>query len=243
MIHNLFSVPIYKFNIAEIIDIDDLRKNLLLEFNDISSNNFDLEKNGGKSTYNYNAKLHNKEYMTLLNEEIYNHVKMYWKILDIDQGLVPVIDECWSNIHYATSYTESHSHSLMPIVATFYVQAAEDCGELVFINPMEYSITHLPYSVPIEHKIESRIKVKTGDLILFPGYVRHKTGYNLSGQDRIVLSYNFRADGTYLNSRSSYPNHSVSINNELSDTNFLLNKIHSLETIIAHMQRNITNGK
>ena len=131
----------------------------------------------------------------------------------------------------------------MPVVATFYIQAQNDCGELVFVNPMEYSVTHLPYSVPIERKLESKIHVKTGDLILFPGYIRHKTGYNLSGQDRIVLSYNFRADGTYLDSRAAYPKYSNSLNNDISDTNYLLNKILNLETIIMHMQRNLTDGK
>lgn len=241
MIRNLFSLPIYHINLKDQLDIDLIKRNLYDEFKKSSTEKSGLEHNGGVSTYSTNSKLHLNSYMNDLNQIISQHVEIYWKILDIDEGLLPEIDECWSNIHFEGSFTEQHSHSLMPVVATFYVSAEKECGDLIFINPMEYSITHLPYSVPIENKTESKIAVKTGDLILFPGFVRHKTGQNYSSQDRIVVSYNFKPNGTYLNSRSSYPV-LKKVNEDLSEINYLQNKIVNLETIIYHLKRNLPNG-
>lgn len=240
MIHSLFSLPIYHTNIANEVDLHTIEKNLLGEFEKSSPSVSPLEKNGGISTYSSDSQLHKKDYASHLNSIITEHVKKYWKILNIDSRLEPDIDECWSNIHYHGSSTEYHSHSLMPIVATFYVKAFANCGELVLINPMEYGLTHIPYDVPIEQKTETKLEIYSGDLVLFPGWIRHRTEPNYSNNDRIVMSYNFKYKGTYLSSESQYPNLDREFKN--SEVENLRNKILSQELIIEQLTRNLTNG-
>lgn len=240
MIHNLFSLPVYHYNLANDIDLSNIRENIEREFQISSSEISPLEKQGGISTYSTNCNLHLEPYLQNLNSIILQHIKIYWKILDVDQRLSPVIDQCWSNIHYQNSYTDQHSHSLMPVVATFYLEAAPNCGDLILINPMEYSLTHIPYSVPIERKTETALQVKTGDLILFPGWVRHKTGENLSGSSRVVISYNIRYSGNYLSSDVEYPTLKQNFSN--SEVSMLYNKIANLEYVIENMKRTIQNG-
>jgi uncharacterized protein (TIGR02466 family) len=241
MIHSLFSLPIYQTNISKEIDLNEIKMNLLGEFQKSSPKISPLEKNGGISTYSTNNQLHLEDFSNRLNSVIKSHVKTYWKILEIDNRLEPEIDQCWSNIHYQGSSTEYHSHSLMPIVATFYVEAHENCGNLILINPMEYGLTHIPYGVPIENKTETGIKVSTGDLVLFPGWVRHRVEPNYSNNDRIVMSYNFKYKGTYLDSNSKYPEIARPYTN--TEVENLRNQVLSLQTALDHLTRNITNDR
>lgn len=238
MILNLFSLPIYKVNILDQINTSTLEKELQVEFTRSSNQVSSLEKNGGISTYATNCNLHLEEYAKSVSYIILQHCKLYWKILDIDGRLEPRIDQCWSNIHYDDSITLEHSHSLFPIVATLYVKAEKNSGDLVLINPMEYGLTHIPYGVPIENKIETSVKISTGDLIIFPGWVRHKTEENLSGCPRIVMSFNINYAGKYLSSNSDYLVNHIAHTSEIDQ---LQNKILNLELIIDHLKRSLTN--
>lgn len=238
MIINLFSLPIYKVNILDQIDINSLEKSLQDELSQSSPKISNLEINGGVSTYTTNCNLHLKEYSKTISNIVLQHARMYWKILDVDPRLEPKIDQCWSNVHYNGSLTIEHSHSLYPIVATLYIKAEKNSGNLVLINPMEYSLTHIPYGVPIESKTETSIKVSTGDLILFPGWVRHKTEENSSNSPRIVMSYNISYSGKYLSSDSEYV---VKHQAPTSEIDQLHNKILNLEYIIDHMKRSLRN--
>jgi uncharacterized protein (TIGR02466 family) len=238
MIINLFSLPIYKVNILDQINAGNLEEKLQYEFDRSSPSISGLEKNGGLSTYDTNCNLHLEEYVKTVSNIVLQHSKLYWKVLDVDPRLEPRIDQCWSNIHYNDSITIEHSHSLYPIVATLYVKSSKNSGDLVLINPMEYGLTHIPYGVPIENKTETSIRVSTGDLVLFPGWIRHKTQENLSNQSRIVLSFNINYDGKYLSSNSDYVvDHMI----QTSEIDQLQNKILKLEFIIDHMKRSLNN--
>lgn len=243
MIHNLFSTPIYKVNILDSLTEVDLIENIIRKkFIDSSEELSSLEKNGGVSTYETDNQLHNIEILEKLNDLVLLHCKMYWRVLEVDERLSPRIDQCWSNIHKSKSFTLQHSHSLMPMVAAFYLRAELNSGDLILTNPAEYSITNIPFSQSIERKIETAIKIKTGDLIIFPGYIRHKTGENFSTSDRIVISYNIGYSGKYLSSSTEYPN----LDKDsycISDIDHLQNKILNLEFVIENLKRNIINEK
>jgi uncharacterized protein (TIGR02466 family) len=243
MIHNLFSTPVYKINVLEKLkNIDDIEKTILEEISCSSSEVSSLEKHGGISTYETNNQLHTRDSMKELSELVMFHSKIYWRMLDIDERLSPRIDQCWSNIHRAGSFTLQHSHSLMPMVATLYLKSEKNSGNLILTNPAEYSITNIPFSKNIEQKIETSLSVKTGDLIFFPGYIRHKTGENYSGSDRIVISFNIGYSGKYLSSNTEYPA-VVDIPNSSSEVEQLYNKILTLEFIIENLKEAMTHEK
>jgi len=245
MIHNLFSTPIYKINVLENLkNTDSIKEIVLKNLNGSSSYLSSLEKNGGLSTYEVNNQLHTIDDMKELSNLVLFHSKMYWKILDIDERLSPRIDQCWSNIHYSKSFTLQHSHSLMPMVGTFYLKAEKDSGDLILTNPAEYSITNIPFSKNIEQKIETSLKIKTGDLIFFPGYVRHKTGENFSNSERIVISFNIGYSGKYLSSNVDYPNVYVDhYDTSVSEVEQLYNKILNLEFIVENLKGTLANER
>lgn len=242
MIHNLFSTPVYKINVLEKLkNIDYIEKTVVEQLNVSSKELSSLEKNGGVSTYETNNQLHTIDSMKELADLILFHSKIYWKMLDIDERLSPRIDQCWSNIHKTGSFTLQHSHSLMPMVATFYLKSEKNSGNLILTNPAEYSITNIPFSKNIEEKTETSLTVKTGDLVFFPGYIRHKTGENYSGNDRIVVSFNIGYSGKYLSSDVEYP--SILDDTTSSEVEQLYNKILTLEFIIENLKEAMTNEK
>lgn len=235
MIINLFSLPIAKINLLQYnLDLDKIKRLLYPIFDKAKLNNVDLEKQGGISTYYADSHLHLHDELSVLNSIVLEQVKLYWKVLDISDNLEPAIDQCWANVHLKDSYTSQHSHSLMPIVASFYLAADPQAGDIVFINPMEYGLTHIPYNGPIESKIETSVHVKTGDLVLFPGWIRHKTQENLSGSDRIVITFNIKYKGTYLQSHSAYPDITQS---HTSEVDMLTNEIYRQQMIINQLTK------
>lgn len=257
MIQNLFSLPIYKTNLFDSdINFEAIRNCVEEEFKSVNVN-VGLEKNGGVSTYGTNRKLYLHPEFQKLNQLILYHVQLYWKVLDINDGLHPEIDECWSNKHVKGSFTELHSHSMHPIVVSFYLAAPHDSGNIVFVNPMEYAITHIPYNYPVEDKINTSIHISSGDIVLFPGWLRHKTEESNSNEERIVITFNIRYSGLYLDSQVPYPNieeikmpksfdEPVMIESNNSTMDYLFNKLHSQEVLIHHLTNLLTeenNGR
>lgn len=241
MIHNLFSTPIFKINVLDQLQyIDNIENDIAEQLACSSISASSLEKNGGVSTYETNNQLHQLPSLSDLSNLVLAYSKIYWRMLDIDERLCPRIDQCWSNVHKTGSFTLQHSHSLMPMVATFYLKSEKNSGNLILTNPAEYSITNIPFSKSIEQKTETELSVRTGDLVFFPGYIRHKTGENYSGQDRIVISFNIGYDGKYLSSNVDYPNINE-VENSTSEVEQLYNKILSLEFIIENLKRSMTN--
>lgn len=236
MILNLFSLPISNESLASSgIDMGAISNVLLPIFERAQWNNVDLEKHGGISTYRVDDALHLRAEFKTLAAMVLQNAKLYWKVLDISDNLEPVIDQCWANLHTRGSYTAPHSHSLMPMVASFYLEAPENSGDIVFTNPMEYSLTHIPYNCTIEDKTETAIHVTSGDLVMFPGWVRHRTRENLSNSRRIVVTFNIKYKGVYLNSLSEYPD--ISHNGTTSEVDRLTNEIYRQQMIIAQLTK------
>jgi len=235
MILNLFSLPIYKTSLLESgVDFEKIRSTLMPLFEQAKLKNVDLEKQGGVSTYLVDSNLHLREEFKTLSFIILEQAKLYWKVLDICDNLEPEIEECWSNLHTPGAFTSQHSHSLMPMVGSFYLDAPTDSGNIVFVNPMEYSLTHIPYNGSIEDKTATAVHVSTGDLCMFPGWVRHKTEDNKSTNNRIVISYNIKYKGNYLTSQSIYPDmHRPTTNRD----DFLINEILRQQQIIEQLKK------
>jgi ectoine hydroxylase-related dioxygenase (phytanoyl-CoA dioxygenase family) len=82
----------------------------------------------------------------------------------------------------------------MPVVGSFYLKKPPDSGGLCFENPMEILLKHQPlekiyklersnYDTMLDHEVNA----SEGDLVLFPGYLKHYTQPNQSNQDRIII--------------------------------------------------------
>jgi hypothetical protein len=102
----------------------------------------------------------------------------------------------WVNVHPKGGVTTEHSHGSTVMVAAAYLQLPEKSGYIQFKDPLEYLKSfhsRKPEYVGDYHTIPA----KTGDVFLFPGWLKHRTEYNKSNLDRWVLTTNILSDGKH----------------------------------------------
>jgi ectoine hydroxylase-related dioxygenase (phytanoyl-CoA dioxygenase family) len=68
---------------------------------------------------------------------------------------------------------------------------------MIFENPMSAILRYQPYNGLHDKDdyvsaFDTTIEVDEGDLVLFPGYLMHKTEKNMSSENRIILGFNIR---------------------------------------------------
>lgn len=189
---NLFSTPIYKVqypgNTAKILDsINDIILNL------DNINNQSNMRGNGYCSYNTKKDLHTlpqlQELVTWINEQ----ATIYWQEIGYDKNKQPGVYEMWTNVYKQDSYIELHNHSPIHMTASFYLQLPNNGGNLIFENPLSTLLKHQPYdldSIRYTNIFEHETVVNTGDLVIFPGYLSHKTIPNSSNKDRIILGAN-----------------------------------------------------
>jgi uncharacterized protein (TIGR02466 family) len=100
------------------------------------------------------------------------------------------VSNSWVNLHNKTGVTVEHHHSGVTIVAATYLQIPENGGFIQFKDPLEYQKGFSPLVDPDNDISWKTIPVKTGDVVLFPGWMRHRTQENKSNEQRWVLTTN-----------------------------------------------------
>jgi uncharacterized protein (TIGR02466 family) len=98
------------------------------------------------------------------------------------------IGNTWVNVHGKSGTTLEHNHGECPLVVAAYLQIEEGNGYIQYKDPLEYIKAFRPKSSLI--KEWETIPAITGDVLLFPGWIRHKTQPNLIDKERWVLTTN-----------------------------------------------------
>ena len=96
----------------------------------------------------------------------------------------------WFNRHYKSGYTEEHHHNYSTFVASCYLKCPPNSGNIVFRNPLEYQMCNFP--IVNETQTLSEVECKTGDVIIFPGWLKHFVTPNNTDQERIVMTINIK---------------------------------------------------
>ena len=98
----------------------------------------------------------------------------------------------WSIINRSNSYNTRHFHPNCHLSAAYYVKAKENCGKIKFYDPLDQRLIKAPRkSIQNDLNVEAiTFTPQEGDLLIFPSYFHHSVEENLSGEDRIVISFN-----------------------------------------------------
>jgi hypothetical protein len=76
------------------------------------------------------------------------------------------------------------------LVITAYLNLPENGGFIQFKDPLEYHHGHLTKQFDTELGSWRTMPAKTGDVLMFPGWLRHRTEPNKSKEKRWVLTTN-----------------------------------------------------
>jgi len=94
----------------------------------------------------------------------------------------------WLNIHKKGGETLEHQHAYTELVVTCYLQLPKDSGFIEFRDPLEYHKAHTP--IVHEKELWKSVPAITGDILIFPGWLKHRTQPNITDNDRIVMTVN-----------------------------------------------------
>lgn len=94
----------------------------------------------------------------------------------------------WVNINGNGGYNRPHNHPKTELSAVFYAKTPENCGELTLARTDSSTYGYL-YN-KIENGREILITPRKGELHVFPGHLWHWVEPNLSGEDRISITFN-----------------------------------------------------
>ena len=88
------------------------------------------------------------------------------------QGVPLIPYDCWGAIYSKGNYTKTHEHWPQIWSWVYNVECCESCAPLMFNDSLH------------------SISPKSGNLVLFPGWIRHSVPEHQCGHDRIILAGN-----------------------------------------------------
>lgn len=144
---------------------------------------------GGKSTWDRTVSVLELSEFADLKQwliDIHSSVWNAWGFTDFPRHL----HKSWVNWHPPGAFTKEHDHGGVHLVMVVYLKQPENGGNIQFKNPMQYHWAAYPVPDTDDWKT---ITVNTGDVLFFPGFLRHRTEPNTGTDDRFVLTVNITA--------------------------------------------------
>jgi uncharacterized protein (TIGR02466 family) len=194
MIKSLFPVQIYKTNnlsLAQLL-LEKLTPKLETVWDQSKIKNQGSMRAGGLCSYDTIRDLHTWPETNDFCEFLKHHVQIFWKELDYYSN--PYIKEMWANRYVPGSWIEWHNHIPAVLSASFYLQQSPKSGNLVFKNPLDDLLRHQPFNNICKgdyyNSFENELEIKTGDLVIWPGWMSHRTLPNNDQFDRIMIGAN-----------------------------------------------------
>jgi len=139
-----------------------------------------------------------KEFDWIVGQLIPNVIE-YW---DKDLGYCPAHIQpvaSWANLHIDGDCTQEHSHSAgirqAHVASVFYLKKGEG-GDIEFCDPLDHIRRFTPLARSVDDAILSEsMPCTTGDFLLFPGWLRHRTQPAIG--KRVAISINFNGNFDY----------------------------------------------
>lgn len=201
MIHNLFSIPIWK----NTLNIDnDIKENLLNQI----TQNYEEHKNYNHPDWNCVVHSTNKENNNINYSDIIPLYKQEYENFVSENNLNTNyhsynFSTLWYNYYIKYSNQELHDH-LTPNIsnglplfsAVHYLKLNKDHPKIVFYNP---SLAHMAYNNTnvfgsnVDYSFFKKyfiLNVKEGDFIIFPACLEHAVFQQTIDDPRITISFN-----------------------------------------------------
>jgi len=112
---------------------------------------------------------------------------------DYGSSKQPVISNLWFNVNPSGASNSTHVHTDSFLSGVFYVQAPDNCGDIVFERQAheQYILgSHIRNSTIIPSAAQWKFKPKHNLLLIFPAWTPHHVEINNSESKRISISFN-----------------------------------------------------
>jgi uncharacterized protein (TIGR02466 family) len=195
-IYKLFPTPVFHFRVENYQKLNTELENYILNLRKKDEKGQKKSNAGGWHSHNFDLNNDNtaKKFAKIF-EEFYKKViinEMGWKY---DSNKVKM-EAMWSIINKKGSFNIQHNHANAYLSSAYYVRYPEKSGSIKFFDPREQKNIRYPKikNYTDISAVITEITPKEGDLLIFPSYLYHSVGENLSEDDRIIVSFNIDID-------------------------------------------------
>lgn len=190
---NLFPTRIYRATMPDYDHVDFMRRlePFFHQFDKDTATYAELSGTGKEISTSTNGMLflHKEKILSDVWDFINQHIEVYWKELGLVQS--PGIHYSWANKYNNGGHAIMHNHSPYFISGCFYVyKESDEQGNIYFQDPNEALASTLPQDD--EHKLSQNcqeISTRTGELILFPSWLKHGVRPNETEVPRLSLAF------------------------------------------------------
>ena len=134
-----------------------------------------------------------KRVRDFINSRVFNYID---KVVQIEDKFK--LTQSWTTLSKKDEFHHHHTHPNTIFSAVYYAQT--ESGQLEFVfEPRMREGFNFSYKIKEYNPFNSlswTFEVKTGDVVIFPGWILHGTTRNESDIDRIVIGANYFINGT-----------------------------------------------
>ena len=197
-IRSLFATRLYQAKLGD-IDADELRASCysIAEDDDAGQDWCEAEGYPGYTSY---ASLTDLPWRFPIFQAVVDlldkHVANFAKDLEFDlDGRELVLEDIWINLLPEGGIHTSHIHPHSVISGTTYVKMPEGASALKLEDPRSQMMMAAPPRLKDareELKTFVYVKPAVGDVLLWESWLRHEVPMNMSEDDRISVSFNYK---------------------------------------------------
>jgi uncharacterized protein (TIGR02466 family) len=115
-----------------------------------------------------------------------------WAAASLDFDFVGhdlVLDAMWINENRRGDHNKAHVHARSFLSGAYYAKAGPGCGDIAFFDPVA-AREMMPHPVKGEAQPMVSYPAQPGLLLVFPSWLRHEVGPNLTDEPRVSVSFN-----------------------------------------------------
>lgn len=183
-----FPPLVWKFSYD--FDLPLLSKKIDNLFSQVEQNSV-LEAGNAQSTVSVNQNLQPHTWMELRDFQMWLGGKIA-ELRNTYNFLISYseVTQSWCNKHTRGGHTLEHVHNFGTFVASCYLSCPENSGNIEFKDPLEYHKGAWPV-IP-ELSFYHEVPVATNDVLIFPGWLKHRVQPSQSDQERLVMTFNIK---------------------------------------------------
>ena len=116
------------------------------------------------------------------------------RYFNLKNSMRQVLEDAWININKRGDFNYAHAHPGVFFSCVYYVKGGPNKGEIAFNTPIEAHAYTIPDALVTSHNAFTAhdlfIPPVTGELLIFPSWLKHDVRPNETDEDRISIALN-----------------------------------------------------
>ena len=197
-LNQLFPIPI--LHIPKVANFDNVQKEFSNVLNEVT---FDKRPDWGThylSSLDFKSDTITLLDMKLFKESLSYHLFEYCQYMGFDSNTPTEVVSSWFSMFKKGDYGHLHEHGDSDISGVYHFKTNGNDGDIYFQNPNSNMMSSTFYKDSM-FTIDHTYSPVEGQLLLFPGWLKHGIKMNETDNTRVSFSFNIHFDKNYAYQR------------------------------------------